>query len=440
MRIFFACLALVSIAVLTGCYKSHRLAELAPVPTADAGEIPVPDGGPMVEPDAGPVVTADAGSDAYVLPIEDAGIAPSSIEAFDMRPSAILVGGEGVWEQVASFWVGPDETFDAFDAFLSGDAADTEQVAVASDGRILGTNVFPSGIDQTVSVALADSWTIPAGERRRLDIWVRIPNLVANSTVGGVHDGAALSGDTFRAGVIGFIHEVGGMSVHEVFSPVMGNEFVIRKSRPTFTHRMLANFMFLNDADQHLYRFQVSADAAGPIEISRIGMNMSITSTAGRVCNLRLRRGSVEMSPSDYSISGPMFWDGERCWTAGALPLIIRFNETVTGPGNEYTVFGTPSGFVAGDTITVSFNRLADDRVATGYLRSIWASTSTDIALDLSPYGAPDSTRDTLMGHLIWSDLSEVPHSAAFGRDGGSRDWTNGYLIEDLTQTQTITR
>jgi hypothetical protein len=135
-----------------------------------------------------------------------------------------------------------------------------------------------------------------------------------------------------------------------------------------------------------------------------------------------------------------MFWGSERCWTPGELPIVIHLNETVTGSGNVYTLVGTPDGFVAGDSISTTFSRLSDDRVLTGYLFGTWTSTSTDTALDMSPYGAPYSTRDIRAAGLIWSDLSEVPHGAAFGRDGGSRDWTNGFLVEDLTQTQTLTR
>jgi hypothetical protein len=45
-------------------------------------------------------------------------------------------------------------------------------------------------------------------------------------------------------------------------------------------------------------------------------------------------------------------------------------------------------------------------------------------------------------GYFIWSDNSETPHFYDVQGVGTnfSRDWTNDVFVEDLTQTQTLTR
>jgi hypothetical protein len=384
-----------------------------------------------------------------------------TVETNNLRQSTILVAGPDVWQNFAQYRVtvrdeGAD--MDTVRIHSTGEAASFSMVAVASDGVVLGTCILPAGTDRDCDVHLSSPLRVERNSSRVFQLWGKLSYVVSLASVGGATTGVARSGNRLRLGLAADVESgvwdasyagrlnlrfrgmLSGDRMTAAGPELVGNEFVIRRTKPTITRQTLSTTTIANGTDQDLYRFQVSADAAGPIEIARIGMIMEINSEAGRVCNLRLRRGGIEMNPADYSISGPMFWGTERCWSAGRLPVIIRSNQTVSGSGNSYTVFGTSEGFVAGDTISVTFSRLADDSILTGYLRSFWASTSTDIGLDLSPYGAPDSTRDARTASLIWSDLSEVPHSAMFGRDGGSRDWTNGYLIEDLTQVQTLTR
>ncbi|MEK7473554.1 MAG: hypothetical protein AAB668_02405 [Patescibacteria group bacterium] len=433
MRILFACLVLGFI--LAGCYKSHRLVEPAPVPTDDAGEMPTPDGGitedgGTIEPDGG-VITPDAGT--FVL------------EAYEMRPSTILIAGGDVWHNVATYRVPADESLASIEVTLDGDAADIQEVAIAADGYVLGTGRFPSGTDTATRIPLDEPFVTPRDATRTFMVWVKIPSVVSNASSGGVRDGFPMSGDSFRVGVHAVERYVGSVLVTSDFDPVMGNEFVIRKSRPTFTRQMLANFMFSNDdMEVDLYRFQVTADAAGSIGLRAVRFSVGITSATGRVCNVRIRRGSTEIPRTEYFLRDGRMGGSESCWSMLSGTILIYFfnEETVTGSGNEYTVFGTPGGFVAGDSIvTTLVGDDATDGFVTGYIGGLGGFGQS---IDTSPWGSPSGTCNGDVGaSLIWSDLSEIPHLAANpcgDASRGSRDWTNGYLIEDLTQTQTLTR
>ena len=116
--------------------------------------------------------------------------------------------------------------------------------------------------------------------------------------------------------------------------------------------------------------------------------------------------------------------------------LIIVFHddgETVTGGGSSYTLQAVPSDVHAGDTISLTFHRTLNG--STGYL----LDDPIHSALDVSPWGSAGTVPPIAAG-FIWSDLSEVPHSDFYGCCGGSRGWTDGLYIEDLTQTQTPSR
>lgn len=430
--------------IVSGCFSSHGRPDFVAPMVDDTNPFIGGDAGPTepdsgraeldagpTEPDLGPI-EADAGSDAFV-PMEDAGTDASpiiepdagrvwslSIGAFDMRPSAILIADTGNWEQIASVRVGPDQTFISMEVMLDGDAADISAVAIAADGLTLSRNTFPSGIGTSTNIEFVEPFTTGHDEYRRMDVWVQIPRVQSSLETGGADIGACNSGDTFRVGVTGVDSYIGSARTRTSFEPIMGNEFVIRKSRPFITRQGLPTATIRNGAEQDLYRFQVTAETTGPIAMKRFLMLINIPGS-GMVCNLRLRRGSVEMSSSDYVINNG---DTTTCYFGGSSVTVNFTNEeTMSGSGNVYTLVGTPQGFAADGSFTVSFGP-SDPVVRTEYLYRAGGPIISDLIGDC----------------LTWSDLSEVPHSAALGTSGGSRDWTNGYLIDDLTQVQILTR
>lgn len=373
----------------------------------------------------------------------DASIPEFEIAVDNLRQSTILVAGGDVWHNVAQYRVGPDESIANFILSLDGDAADIQEVAIAADGYVLGTGRFPSGIHPVTGIRPSEPFVTPSDSSRIFQVWVRVPSVVSGASVSGATVGVPRSGDSFRVGIGGVEHYIGSALVTSGFDPIYGNEFVIRRSKPTFTRLPLTTSRILNGEDQDLYRFQVSADSAGSIGLRAVRLDIGVTSAVGRVCNVRIRRGPTELSrTTDYFLRDGRMGGSESCWSmsSGTILVYFRNEETVTGSGNAYTIFGTPEGFVAGDSIaTTLVGDDGDDGFVTGYIGGLGGFGQS---IDTSPWGTPSSTCNGDTGaSLIWSDLSEVPHIAAIpcgDASRGSRDWTNGYLIEDLTQTQIL--
>lgn len=421
MRHFIACLFVGSLLV-AGCHGGHPS---VPPMGSDSGPLPMGDAGVMLAPDSGPAMP-DAGPSAPELAFE-----------LDSPPSsAILVAGGDVWHDVSSYR--SDAVLDRIHVTMRGDAADVSRVAIFDRETLtmLGQDTLPSGVDSSRWVEVAPATLMSDGFYRYI-LMATIPAVLSHASAGtSDHLGSPFSGDAFRLGVDAVRTADGEAS----FAALLGNEFVIRRSRPLLTSQALSSTTISNGLDQDLNRWQASADSAGSIALFRNGLRMEINSAAGTICELALRKGSTDLSPDDYFIRGPegRLNEGD-CLDASVETVTIYFlggdGDTVTGSGNVYTLHGLVNGFVPGDTI-VSSLQTEDDTIVTGYLA---IATEVDMILDLSPYGSPGtgSTRDMVFG---WSDLSEVPSSALAGNRGGSRDWTNSYLVPVALMTTTLTR
>jgi hypothetical protein len=113
--------------------------------------------------------------------------------------------------------------------------------------------------------------------------------------------------------------------------------------------------------------------------------------------------------------------------------------ETMSGSGNVYTLLANVGGTViTGDQVTVSLDRTNDTATVTGYLTTAATGNGTLFGPHIDTGVAAGS--NTTTANFVWSDLSEIPHSDAVGTGTGSRDWFNGYLIDDLTQSQTLSK
>lgn len=448
-------LALVALMAMNGCTTINIIfggsdssrAELdsgaRPMLMGDAG-IPMGDAGMYVASDAAPLPTPDAGSDSAVIVEADAAIGPAIIiEPHTMRQSTILVAGPDVWQNVASYRFrasdGSIASLEGVNVMLDGDYGDLTQVSIASEGVIRGSGTFPSGAGSSYTRIDITGSPISVGTDGYgyFQIWVRVANVQSSASVSGATVGVCNSGDRFRLGAYGIEYRIGSTVESTHFDPMYGNEFVVRRTKPTVTRQSLASTMLANGLDQDLYRFQVSADVAGSIGIHSIAFNVSGTGVT--LSNFRLRKGSTDMSLSDCLIVD----ETATNLSGGSLTIdptdthrvVIWFlnEETVTGSGNVYTLHATTSGVVAGDSVSFAFHRTSTG--ATGYL----LDDPIHSALDVSPWGSAGTVPPIAAG-FIWSDLSEVPHSDFYGCCGGSRDWTDGLYIEDLTQTQTLSR
>jgi len=189
-----------------------------------------------------------------------------------------------------------------------------------------------------------------------------------------------------------------------------GNLFYVRKTKPTF-----AKLDAGTDPTAMLYKFSVVADAAGNVDIKQLGFTV-VTSTCD-VTSMQLYDPNTSTALTTAAVN-PVS-DG----TAGYAKLIVGGkNDTVLTIGTSakiYEVIGTVTGFGAsGDSIVVRFKQDTS---------GVANSDAYDLGADLS--NAVDATKNN-----IWSDRSISAHTTA------TLDWTNGYLLKDMSTSQSFSR
>jgi hypothetical protein len=406
-----------------------------------------------------------------------------TISTNNLRTSTILVAGNDTWQNVAEYRAtaqNEDIRIEKVAVSSTGDAANLRAVAIAMDGAVKGGadgEILPSGVMRYKTVDISSS---PINVMRNtsvsFNIWAKIDAAQASSTVNGATSGVALSGNQFSLGIASGItsgddawdsnyfdklnvRAVGigsGNLVYATSSAMLttlsGNTFVLRKSKPTVTQQALSTTTLAAGQQMDLYKFQVSADAAGSVALKKITFAVSVsTSTSGSsfsLNNFRIRKGSTEIPVADVVITDRAGADvGNATFAAatGTPRIVVSFTngtgggeETISGSGTVYTLVANTAGtIVAGDQVSTSFDRSGDISAGTvtGYLT---AAGGTIVGPNLDTAAAPGATASP--ASFVWSDLSEIPHSDQVGASGGSRDWTNGYLVDDLTRSQTLTK
>ncbi|MEI7512029.1 MAG: hypothetical protein WCK01_01050 [Candidatus Uhrbacteria bacterium] len=358
-----------------------------------------------------------------------------TIASDNLRQSTILVAGGDVWQNFAQYKA--TAQYEAMDADVIrvrsvGDAAAFMQVAVAMDGYVLGTCILPAGINQSCDVRLSSTFHVERDSSRTFQLWGKLNTVVSSASVSGATVGVLRSGSRIALGLASDVvvgewdtsytsmlnmRITGAASGDRIYAngPArMGNDFIVRRTKPVVTRQALSTTTLSNGSDQDLIRFQVSADSAGAIGVMGFRFRMYVTGS-GTVSSLRVRRGSSDLPASDVTVT----YDGTY--------VVIAFTseQTIAGSGNVYTLHGMVNGFIAGDSISTSFYRDSTNTQITGYVGS-----------DAMVSG----TIGSIMAGMLWSDMSEIPHSPATMALGGSMDWTNETLVEDMTQTQVLSR
>ncbi|MCK9361439.1 hypothetical protein M0Q28_04405 [Patescibacteria group bacterium] len=352
------------------------------------------------------------------------------IEAGEMPPSEILVAGADRWYHVASYDVVRDG-IDAVFVMIDGFAEDTSEVAIAHYDAALGTEVvigrafLPSGENSGRTVILDSS--LAAGEA--FEIWVRVPFITTDTSL------RPRTGDSFRMGVNGVTRAGRFFDT----SPLFGNEFVIRKTRPTFT-LLSPPTTPLGTGLQGMVSIQVSADSAGCLALRAFDINVVLTESEDSnitVGSLELVEGTRPLDASLYTIRDS---DGRdlrtqdlRFWpttmgpaTASSRAYVVFTEERlICGSGRVYSLRGIIGGILtSGDVVSFGIPRNIDTSPLTGHV-----SEADGIAI---PGGIGTHLEvDGVLYHAspLWSDLSAVPHSSAPRAAGGSRDWIDGQLL-----------
>lgn len=345
-----------------------------------------------------------------------------TVEANNLRQSTILVAGD-VWQNMAQVRVTARYEavlLEALRVTSEGDAASFSAVAIASDGAVLGTGILPAGTNSERDITLTTPRVIERDSTRTYQLWARLAPVVAGGlprSGSRVRLGLAagdVSGiwDSSYAGSLNvrFRGVASGDRPQAAGTEILGNEFVVRRSKPTMTRIPLPTIL-VNGVDQALYEFRMTADPAGPVTVLGFRFNFEKPITA-TLSDIGFRRGSVNI---------PVTIVQDRTWVA------IRFlnEETIlAGDSVVYTIHGTLDGFAARQAFSLSPARSLTDVAMTGYPAFTLAGISLDTGTAIFGVG------------LLWSDMWGLPHSDEPRAFGGSFDWTGDTFLEDLTSTQ----
>ncbi len=387
-----------------------------------------------------------------------------------LRAATILVAdGGAVWQNLAQFKATAQYeavTIDRLTVTSSGDAANFTQVAVAMDGAVKGWTTLSSGVYSFKDIDLTGAnITVPKDGSATFQLWGKLSNVVSSSSVSGATAGVARSGNTASLGLGQFIttgdwdsnyanvlnlRANGAASGDRIYAVTttasnVGNTFVIRKTKPVITRQALSTQTLTAGLDMDLYKFQVSADAAGSVGLKKIVFNWSKgdADNSFYLSNFRLRKGSTDVASGDLAITSATsvnYYTGSQgtAEASGKIVVVFTSEDTISGSGNIYTLHATVNGTVgSGDSYSLNFNRDSTNTVSTGYLTDAVSNSMRGPNLDTSNGGEVGADAE---GTFVWSDLSEVPHSTASSTNGGSRDWTQDTYVEDLTQQSTLSR
>ncbi|MBP6944519.1 hypothetical protein KBD61_01480 [Patescibacteria group bacterium] len=406
-----------------------------------------------------------------------------TITTNSLRTATILVAGNDTWQNVAEYRAtaqNEDVRIEKIAVSSTGDAASYQRVAIAMDGAVKGSaegEILPSGAMRYKTVDLTSSpINVMRNTSVNFNIWTKLDAVQASSTVNQATTGVPLSGLPVSLGIASGIttgddawdsnyndkmnvRAVGIGSGNLVYATsssmgatLSGNTFVVRKSKPTVTQQALSTTTLVSGQQMDLYKFQVSADSAGSVTLKKVTFAVSVSTTTGSsltLSNFRIRKGSTEVPIADVIITdgvGTNIEAGDFGAATTTPRVVVSFTnssgggeEGISGSGTVYTLVATTAGpIVAGDQVTTSIDRSGDISAGnvTGYLTSTYSGSLVGPNLDTAI--APGATVSG--ASFIWSDQSEIPHSDQVGASGGSRDWTNGYLVDDLTRSQSLTR
>jgi len=277
-----------------------------------------------------------------------------------------------------------------------------------------------AGAEQTVSQALSVSASqvyatatftgltmyVPQNDSADLDVYVDVPSISSGSASGAAISVLIDADNGFKALDSAGSSDTSAASsdVNSAASSGYGTKYV-KKTVPTLTRLTTGYTTNTVAAGIGLYRFSVTADAAGAIDWRQISFTVTTTGvelssfTLYDVTGTAVAVNSAATSTISYGTSGT---------TLTICPDTSCFNgaEQQIGAGStktyELRAATVANWGAAGDQVTISF---LEDTVA--------VANTTPLNLT-NVYG------------MVWSDRSNTSHTTT------TSDWTNGYLVKDM--------
>lgn len=252
---------------------------------------------------------------------------------------------------------------------------------------------------------------VPTNDSANLDVTVGTPTIASGATSGAAInvtlDAGATSGTFSASNSAGTV----STSVNSGVNVASNGTFYVRKSLPTFAVINSGN-PSIPVTGTPIYRFSVTADAAGAIEWSKLVFNVATSSASASTMltsvYLADSNGTnmLDNTTSSASTTGTTVTVDLTQNSTAATYAQIGAGETKT-----YSLYATVAGFVVtGSTLNIS-------------LASDGSAVANGKAVASGQVGAPNS--------VIWSDRSAASHTTS------TTDWTNGYLLKNFTSNTT---
>lgn len=271
-----------------------------------------------------------------------------------------------------------------------------------------------SGATQTVTSALSTnsstsvatstfsglSFYVPKNDSADVKVFVGVPTIANGATSGAGITTTLIHNIGFQA-----IDSTGNATTSVGTANVSGTStgygtMYVRKSFPTFAMQSVGT---TPAAGQALYRVNVSADAAGAVDLDQLTFNVS-TSTA--------------------TVAGFTLYDV----TGGTATALNATAVEANASGVVKIPFDSLQQVGASQTKTYELRSATLSNWTTG------ASISISLAQDTSLASNAAATSLTSGNKVVWSDRSASDH-ATLGT--AATDWTNGYLLKDFTSDTT---
>lgn len=231
---------------------------------------------------------------------------------------------------------------------------------------------------------------VPANDDANVDVYVNLPLLASSGA-----SGAAVSVDLdYNEGFRAYTSSNSQITSVGAADLSANGTFYVRKSIPTFAKQTLSSTPTTGVA---LYKFTVSADAKNSIEWKKL--SFTVATSGVTVSDMYLRDVSGSVDVNDVAANAT---------SAGVVSVYAgtSANDDVeqigAGSSKTYELRGTVVGWGNdGDSIVINFTE-----------------DSSAVA---------NAASGSVSGNMIWSDRSATSHTTA------TSDWTNGYLVKDLT-------
>jgi len=346
-----------------------------------------------------------------------------------------------------------------------GDNANFVQVAVAQGGAVKGAGVFDNGATGAKDIDLTgNEIVVPKGGYVNFELWAKLADVQSSTTAHGATQGLTRTGhqpnlgildnyqtDQWDANYAGKINlrttgVNSGERVYFASGALNANPMVIRATKPVVNKLNLGNTVFSAGQVMDLYRVQIGSNAAGNVAIKQ--MVFKITKSANvDLSNFRLNEDSTEIPSADVNFvdatTGANLYNTNVAPGVSPVTVVVSFvnEKSVSGAGHTYTLRATVNSAAAtGNNVTTSFERDSTTTVIpAAYLvanvaLAPWTNNAGIFTLDTGTAGTPDGVPDRL-GTFIWSDNSETNHAYT---TPGSYDWFNDVLVEDLSQSASV--